>query len=291
MVFWHPPGWSIYQTIEQYMREQQRLNGYDEIKTPQLVDLSLWEKSGHADKFGNDMFMFNATQVTQPDFIQDRLQDSRSAPPSRGWLKDLIVSLWSLDALGASWATLRGQSRRDHVPYLANGMRHPQRNRIRIISAGGHHAAFTANERYSLVADDGWAKFDRTPGILGVDSPMDTFRALVRFCREEEIDLYLFISPIHARKQEVLWQFGLWTDFEDWNRCKLMAGEPTALIDYHATGKMASLSAPTPEHYLPLLYLAGVQEKTDDVSFPVEGIDGGTMSMLSVLLTSRVLDT
>jgi 4,5-DOPA dioxygenase extradiol len=77
------------------------------------------------------------------------------------------------------------------------------------------------------------------------------------------------------------------TDFEDWNRCKLMAGEPTALIDYHATGKMASLSAPTPEHYLPLLYLAGVQEKTDDVSFPVEGIDGGTMSMLSVLLTNR----
>jgi threonyl-tRNA synthetase len=59
MVFWHPAGWSIYQTIEQYMREAQRANGYDEIKTPQLVDLSLWEKSGHADKFGDDMFMLN----------------------------------------------------------------------------------------------------------------------------------------------------------------------------------------------------------------------------------------
>ena len=62
MVFWHPPGWSIYQTIEQYMREQQRLNGYDEIKTPQLVDLSLWEKSGHADKFGDDMFMLKSDE-------------------------------------------------------------------------------------------------------------------------------------------------------------------------------------------------------------------------------------
>ena len=56
MVFWHPAGWSIYQTIEQYMRKVQNENGYQEIKTPQLVDFSLWEKSGHADKFGDDMF-------------------------------------------------------------------------------------------------------------------------------------------------------------------------------------------------------------------------------------------
>ena len=60
MVFWHPAGWSIYQTIEQYMREAQQDNGYLEIKTPQLVDLSLWKKSGHADKFGDDMFMLRS---------------------------------------------------------------------------------------------------------------------------------------------------------------------------------------------------------------------------------------
>ncbi|MEP5765215.1 MAG: threonine--tRNA ligase [Halieaceae bacterium] len=60
MVFWHPRGWSIYQAIEQYMRKTQREHGYQEIKTPQIVDLSLWEKSGHADKFGDDMFMLNA---------------------------------------------------------------------------------------------------------------------------------------------------------------------------------------------------------------------------------------
>jgi threonyl-tRNA synthetase len=60
MVFWHPAGWSIYQTIEQYMRKAQRDNGYQEIKTPQLVDMSLWERSGHADKFGDDMFMLQS---------------------------------------------------------------------------------------------------------------------------------------------------------------------------------------------------------------------------------------
>ncbi len=76
------------------------------------------------------------------------------------------------------------------------------------------------------------------------------------------------------------------TAFEEWNRDRLLAGETEDLIDYLETGNMAVLSAPTPEHYLPLLYLAGLQEQTDEVSFPVEGFDGGTMSMLSVLLTS-----
>lgn len=56
MVFWHPKGWSIYSTIEEYMRRVQRDNGYQEIKTPLIVDKSLWEKSGHWDKFREGMF-------------------------------------------------------------------------------------------------------------------------------------------------------------------------------------------------------------------------------------------
>ena len=55
-IFWHPKGWVIYQTIERYMRLKQNEQGYQEIKTPQLVDFSLWQKSGHADKFAEDMF-------------------------------------------------------------------------------------------------------------------------------------------------------------------------------------------------------------------------------------------
>ena len=56
MVFWHPKGWSIYTTVENYMRDAQALNGYQEIKTPLIVSKSLWEKSGHWDKFRENMF-------------------------------------------------------------------------------------------------------------------------------------------------------------------------------------------------------------------------------------------
>ncbi|MFU8764319.1 MAG: threonine--tRNA ligase [Haliea sp.] len=62
MVFWHPDGWTLYQVIEQYMRQAQRNHGYQEIRTPQLVDMSLWERSGHADKFGDDMFTLKSEE-------------------------------------------------------------------------------------------------------------------------------------------------------------------------------------------------------------------------------------
>ena len=62
MVFWHPAGWTIYQTIERYMREKQLQYGYQEIKTPQVVDLSLWQRSGHADKFASGMFTLEAEE-------------------------------------------------------------------------------------------------------------------------------------------------------------------------------------------------------------------------------------
>ena len=62
MVFWHPAGWSIYQTIERYMREKQLAYDYREIKTPQVVDISLWQRSGHADKFAEGMFTLEAEE-------------------------------------------------------------------------------------------------------------------------------------------------------------------------------------------------------------------------------------
>ena len=55
MVFWHANGWTIYQVLEQYMRKVQQDNGYQEIKTPQIVDFTLWEKSGHAN-YAENMF-------------------------------------------------------------------------------------------------------------------------------------------------------------------------------------------------------------------------------------------
>jgi len=56
MVFWHPEGWSLYQTIENYMRRKLDLHDYKEVKTPQVVERTLWEKSGHWDKFHEQMF-------------------------------------------------------------------------------------------------------------------------------------------------------------------------------------------------------------------------------------------
>lgn len=55
-VFWHPKGWTVWQEVEQYMRRVYRDNGYQEVKAPQLLDKSLWEKTGHWDKYRENMF-------------------------------------------------------------------------------------------------------------------------------------------------------------------------------------------------------------------------------------------
>ena len=56
-VFWHPNGWTIYTTLQDYMRRQQRRGGYVEVNTPQVVDRKLWEKSGHWEKYQDHMFI------------------------------------------------------------------------------------------------------------------------------------------------------------------------------------------------------------------------------------------
>jgi threonyl-tRNA synthetase len=62
MVFWHPKGWVIWQQVEQYMREVFRVNGYQEIRTPQVLDKGLWERSGHWENFRENMFTTNSEQ-------------------------------------------------------------------------------------------------------------------------------------------------------------------------------------------------------------------------------------
>jgi len=70
--------------------------------------------------------------------------------------------------------------------------------------------------------------------------------------------------------------------FESTVRARLIAGDHATLIDYAALGKDALLSVPTAEHYLPLLYVLGASFAGEEVSFPAEGIDGGSVSMLAV---------
>ena len=57
MVFWHPKGWTIFRILEDYIREKLRISGYEEIKTPEVVDRKLWEKSGHWDKYRENMYI------------------------------------------------------------------------------------------------------------------------------------------------------------------------------------------------------------------------------------------
>lgn len=64
-VFWHPKGWRIWQEVEQYMRRVYRDNGYQEVKAPQILDRTLWEKTGHWDKYRDNMF---TTESEKHDF-------------------------------------------------------------------------------------------------------------------------------------------------------------------------------------------------------------------------------
>jgi 4,5-DOPA dioxygenase extradiol len=70
--------------------------------------------------------------------------------------------------------------------------------------------------------------------------------------------------------------------FESKARELMLLGDHQALVDYEALGRDAELSIPTPDHYLPLLYVLGASDKSEPVTFPVEGMDGGSISMLSV---------
>ena len=65
LVFWHPNGWVLWQQVEQYMRKVYRDNGYQEVKGPQVIDKALWEKTGHWDKYRDNMF---TTESEKRDF-------------------------------------------------------------------------------------------------------------------------------------------------------------------------------------------------------------------------------
>jgi 4,5-DOPA dioxygenase extradiol len=86
----------------------------------------------------------------------------------------------------------------------------------------------------------------------------------------------------YAWGQHVVDPFDWAVRFEQQVREMLLAGEHKPLVDYEKLGRDALLSIPTPDHYLPLLYVAATRQSGESVQFPVEGVDGGSISMLSV---------
>jgi threonyl-tRNA synthetase len=90
MIFWHPRGWALWQTVENYIRARMRAAGYREIRTPQLLSRDLWRHSGHWDKFAHNMFCFDDGErsfalkpMSCPGHIQifnQRLRSHRELP-------------------------------------------------------------------------------------------------------------------------------------------------------------------------------------------------------------------
>ncbi|MDQ3288003.1 MAG: threonine--tRNA ligase [Pseudomonadota bacterium] len=64
LIFWHPKGWSLWQVVEQYMRKVYRRSGYQEVRCPQILDVSLWQKSGHWDNYKENMFFTESEKRT-----------------------------------------------------------------------------------------------------------------------------------------------------------------------------------------------------------------------------------
>jgi threonyl-tRNA synthetase len=73
MVFWHPKGWTLYRTVENYLRSRLDDSGYVEVKTPQLVDRKLWEASGHWEKFRENMYL-SENEAGLKEFVADPTQ-------------------------------------------------------------------------------------------------------------------------------------------------------------------------------------------------------------------------
>jgi 4,5-DOPA dioxygenase extradiol len=88
--------------------------------------------------------------------------------------------------------------------------------------------------------------------------------------------------PLYRRNDGPLNPFDWAVKFDQRARDLMLAKDYEALVRYEKLGKEAALSIPTPDHYLPLLYVLGAADKKEAIHFPVEGMDGGSMSMRAV---------
>jgi 4,5-DOPA dioxygenase extradiol len=105
--------------------------------------------------------------------------------------------------------------------------------------------------------------------------------------REENILILGSGNIVHNLRAYAWGQSGVdpfdWAErFEKLVRVSLLGGNDLQLVEYEKLGRDAMLSVPTPDHYLPLLYVMGLRREGEPISFPVEGIEGGSLSMLSV---------
>lgn len=164
-----------------------------------------------------DFMMFNANWRHEADFDPDRLSTPEAHFPSVSWWADSLKALFSLDGLSASVRTVKAQHESTTSSHLPNGARDNERKWAHIQAMGGHRRAFLNNTRYDLISPDGWPLFSLEASERG-DGTSDSLEEIARFCKHYNIELKVFISPIHANKLEVIWQLGLGPEYEHWKR-------------------------------------------------------------------------
>ena len=160
---------------------------------------------------GLDFFMFNINKKNEADFVEERL-----APMKTGWIKDIFQALFTYDGLLASINTIEKQDKTG-ILYFPNGFKNDNQNWEQIQKKGGHHQAAINNEKDTLYALDGFTFFALSNKEQQSKS-INTFIEIITFCKKNNIDLRVFISPMHVRKIQLLHQIGLWSEFENWKK-------------------------------------------------------------------------
>jgi hypothetical protein len=168
---------------------------------------------------GFDFFSFNIHVNNGADFVEERLQSNCNM----FLLKEKIQNLISIDTLRLSFKTLREQERLDIMEYLPNGQRAWDYKRNRK-NALGHRQMFRDYEKEAVHSS--WECED----VKTKKSTLDIFREMLVFSYDNDINLYLFISPSHARNCEVIKVCGFWQKFEDWKRSMVQIANEEASI-------------------------------------------------------------
>ena len=156
-----------------------------------------------------DEFMFSPHILSEQGFDEARLDKIADPWPNTAWINDLVMALFSFDALKESFLTLVSQSPPSPVIYQDNGARYPNRFQYAIDKVGGHHRLFVKH-----VAHGGGNRKKRR----ALYDPYDTFRQIIEFCRQNGIDLRLLINPPHAWYLEKLRLTGTEQEYMDWKR-------------------------------------------------------------------------
>lgn len=154
-----------------------------------------------------DDFMFDPRTPSEKGFEEERLDREPTPRINMAWLDDLIMALLSYDALAESITTVSSQGQKVSVLYLANGAHDPTRFQSAVDQKGGHRQLFLEQVRPAgreFTGDD--------------SAPYEAFRAVLAFCRKNNIDLRLAINPMHAHMLELYWLNGTWEKLENWKR-------------------------------------------------------------------------